>query len=71
MAELRQLRKDDHHRLRGVEAAVSQMIDAQRSARDAESRQYRRMANAIQMGSVVMAAALVALGVITILTHTG
>lgn len=71
VAELRQQRREDHHRLRNVESAVSQMIDAQRSAREAESRQYRRMASAIQMGGLAMAVAMVALTIVTVLAHSG
>lgn len=71
VAELRQQRKDDHHRLRSVETAVSQMIDAQKAARSQEQRQYRRMANAIQLGGLAMAMSMVALTIVTILIHVG
>lgn len=71
VAELRQLQRDDHHRLRTVEAAVKGMIDAQKAARDSEARQYRRVANAIQVGGLAMAAAMVALTIVTLLLHTG
>lgn len=70
VAELRQQRKEDHHRLRSVEAAVSQMIDAQRSARQSEARQYRRVATAIQVGGLAMAVAMVLLTIVTILVHS-
>lgn len=70
VAELRTQFKEDHHRLRTVESAVSQMLDMQKMARQAEARQYKRVANAIQLGGLVMAAAMVALTVVTILSHT-
>lgn len=70
VAELRQQRREDHHRLRNVETAVGQMIDAQKAARESESRQYRRMANAIQFGGLLMAAAMVVLAIVTALAHT-
>lgn len=47
------------------------MIDAQRSARESESRQYRRVANAIQIGGLAMAVAMVVLTVVTIIAHSG
>lgn len=71
MAELRQAQRDDHHRLRSVESAVSQMIDAQRSARESEARQYRRMANAVQLGGLAMAIAMVVLTIVTVVAHSG
>lgn len=69
VAELRAQRADDHHRLRSLEASVGKMLDAQKAARDSEARQYRRVANAIQFGGLLMAAAMVALTVVTILAH--
>ena len=69
VAELRQIRKDDHHRLRSVEAAVSQMIDAQKAARESESRQYRKMAASIQMGALSMSVAMVILSIVTFVVH--
>lgn len=71
VAELRQQRRDDHHRLRNVETAVTQMIDAQRSARDGEARQYRRLGTAVQVGGLAMASMMVVLAVVTILYHAG
>lgn len=71
VAELRQSHREDHHRLRSVESAVRQMIDAQRAARESESRQYRHMATAIQVGGLAMAVAMVILTVVTILAHSG
>jgi len=45
------------------------MIDAQREARQAEQRQYRRMGNKIALGGVAVAAAMVVLSIVTILIH--
>ena len=69
VAELRQQQRDDHHRLRNVETAVGQMIDAQRRAREGEARQYRRLATVIQVGSFIVALALAALTIVTALSH--
>lgn len=71
VAELRQSQREDHHRLRGVESSVRQMIDAQRAARESEASQYRRMATSIQVGGLAMAVAMVVLTVVTLLAHTG
>ena len=71
VAELRQLQRDDHHRLRTVEGSVTRMIDAQRLARESEARQYRRVASAVQWGGLATAAAMVALTIVTILIHIG
>lgn len=68
--ELRAAARDDHHRLRVLEGSVKRMLDAQKAARQAESNQYRRLAAAIQMGGLLMAAAMVALTVVTVLSHT-
>lgn len=69
VAELRREQREDHHRLRSVEAAVTQMIDAQRSARESEVRQYRRLGSAIQVGGLTMAIAMVVLTIVTIIAH--
>lgn len=69
VAELRQYRKEDHHRLRSVESAVTQMIDAQKTARQSEAHQYRRMAQSIQLGGLLISLAMVALAVVTIVLH--
>ena len=71
VAELRQAQREDHHRLRSVESAVKAMIDAQKAARESESRQYRHMATAIQVGGLGMAVAMVVLTVVTLLAHSG
>lgn len=69
VSELREQRREDHHRLRNVEYSVGQMIDAQKRARQGEERQYRRLATAIQIGSFALALALAALTIVTAVTH--
>lgn len=76
-ADLQELRKDardDHHRLREVEAAVLQMTTLQKEARREESSQYRRLELRVQWLSLAIAFAgfvlAVAIGVATYL-HAG
>ena len=69
VSELREQRREDHHRLRNVETSVGTMIDAQKRAREGEARQYRRLATAIQIGSFALALALAALTIVTAITH--
>lgn len=71
VAELRQQRREDHHRLRGVEAAVSQMLDAQKMARDSEQRQYRRLGNRIALCGVLVTFGLLILTAVTVAVHNG
>lgn len=71
VAELRTQRREDHHRLRNVEAAVTQMIDAQKDARAGELRQYRRLGLRVQYGGFAMALAMVVLTLVTIFIHHG
>lgn len=58
-------------RLHNLEGFAQAYLDIQRENRRQEDRQYRRLAQAIQFGGLVMAAALVALGIITIVLHAG
>lgn len=69
VSELRQLRREDHHRLRSVEASVSAMIEAQKLARAGEARQYRRMGNLIALGGLAVAVGMFALTIATIMIH--
>lgn len=69
VAELRQTRKEDHHRLRGVEAAVKTMIDAQQVARQSEAKQYRKLAASLQAGMLAMSVCIVVLTLVTLLAH--
>lgn len=54
VAELRREQREDHHRLRGVESSVKQMIDAQRDNRRGEERQYRRLELRVQVLTVAV-----------------
>lgn len=65
--ELRQAQRADHHLVRNVEAAVNGMVQATRDARRSEDKQYRRLEMRIQWGGLVMAAAMVFLGVVQLL----
>lgn len=59
VAELRQIHKEDHHRLRSVEAAVKGFIDAQSSAREAERRQYARLGSRLTIVGLLLTLAAV------------
>lgn len=67
--ELREQRKDDHHRLRSVESAVTALLDAQKAARESEARQYRQFGSRIQAGMLAMSACIVVLTIVTLLSH--
>jgi len=69
VAELRQQRKEDHHRLRNVEAAVMQFTDAQKLARESEQRQYRRLGTKIALGGLAIAVGMLILSIVTILAR--
>jgi hypothetical protein len=56
-------------RVRSLEDVAESFLAAQRLNRQKEERQYRRIANAVQLGSMLMAVALVALSLITLLTN--
>lgn len=60
IADIRQAARDDHHRLRDVEAAVALMLDAHKQARSAEEAQYRRLEMRLQWLT-----AAIALGTVT------
>jgi type VI protein secretion system component VasF len=64
LGELRQIRKDDHHRLRSVEASVSMMLEQQRDARKAEQRQYDRLVLWLQVAAVLVALLVGVAGVV-------
>jgi hypothetical protein len=69
LQELRKDARDDHHRLRTVEAAVLQMTTMQTAAREAEAAQYKRLELRVQWLSLAIAFAgfvlAVAIGVAT------
>lgn len=64
--DLRADQRADHHRLRGVEDAVKLMLEAQKTARRDEDRQYRRLELKIQWGGLAMAFAMAFLAVVQI-----
>lgn len=69
VAELREAQREDHHRLRSVESAVKQMIDAQQVNRRGEERQYRRLEVRVQVLTLAVGfAAIVSPIVVAILT---
>lgn len=60
MAELRQAQREDHHRLRSVEAAVQLMVDSQATNRRSEERQYRRLELRVQVLTLAVGFAAIA-----------
>lgn len=58
-------------RLHDLEGFASAYLDIQKNARRQEDRQYRRVANAVAIGGLAMAVAMVVLTIVTILYHTG
>jgi len=69
VADLRQQRRDDHHRLRSVEAAVTAMVDAQKAARESERRQYQRLGTKIAVGGLSISLGLLVLAAVTLAIH--
>lgn len=70
VSELRQIRKDDHHRLRSVESSVAMILEAQTLAREAEERHLARLGTQVALGGLAVAIAMVALTIATILINT-
>jgi hypothetical protein len=70
VTELRDTRKEDHHRLRSVEATVNLLLDAQQDARRAEARQYQRLELRIGVLTVVLAAAAVVVPIVVAVVAT-
>lgn len=69
--ELNGIRKEDHHRLRGVEASVSALLDVQREARKQEQHQYQRLVLWLQVAAVIGAIFAGAAGVLAVvLAHS-
>lgn len=58
-------------RLHNLEGFAQGVLDIQRENRRQEERQYRRIGNAIALGGLAMAAALVVLTAVTIIIHAG
>lgn len=69
VAELAEEQQRNRARLHNLEGFAAAYLDVQREHRRQEDRQYRRIANAIALGGLVMAAAMVALTLVTILAH--
>jgi hypothetical protein len=57
-------------RLHNLEGFAQAYLDTQKVNRRQEDNQYRRMGNRIALGGLVMAAAMVMLTVVTLLSHT-
>lgn len=68
--EVRMATREDHHRLRNVESAVSRMIDAQKAAREGEREQYRRLGIRMQVLTLVLAAAAVVVPIVVAILAT-
>ena len=71
VSDLREESMRHRKRLHDLEGFTKAYLSVQKEARREESNQYRRMANAIAIGGLAMAVAMVALTVATILLHTG
>jgi len=67
--ELRQAHREDHHRLRTLEASVQKLVDVAAAQREEARDNAAKIANAIQLGGLIMAVALVALSVVTVVLH--
>lgn len=57
-------------RLHNLEGFAQAYLDIQKTNRRQEDNQYRRMGNRIALAGVVMAAAMVVLTIVTVLSHT-
>ena len=69
LEEVRQAHREDHHRLRTLEASVQKLVDVAAAQREEARDNAAHIANAIQLGGLIMAIALVALSVVTIVIH--
>lgn len=67
--ELKTAVREYHHRLRGVEAAVALLVDAQKDARRGEANQYRRLELRVQWLSVSIAFAAILVSVVLTVIH--
>lgn len=68
--DLRAEQKDDHHRLRTVEATTAQLVDEQKRTQDRRDFQLRKLGVKIQWLTLVVALGSFALGVaIALLAH--
>lgn len=74
VADLADLRTEDNRtrtRLHNLEGFAQAYLETQKVHRRAEERQYRRLANAIGVGGVAMSFGMLALAVVTLITHVG
>lgn len=69
IADVRTAARDDHHRLRDVEAAVALMLEAHKEARRAEDKQYRRLELRIQVLTAIVGLAAVVSPLSVLLAH--
>jgi hypothetical protein len=60
-----------HNRIRELENAMLLLVEAQKNARAAENKQYRRLVLAIQVAGVLVALGMFALAVTVAVTHHG
>lgn len=65
--DLRDVRKEDHHRLREVEAATSKLVQAHKETQDRRDYQLRRLGVKIQWLTLAVAGGSFALGVVVAL----
>lgn len=67
--ELRGEHKEDHHRLRGLEATVAHLIDSEQDARRAAQAQLRRVEIRLQQLALAVAFAAVLVSVVLAIIH--
>ena len=67
--ELRDDHKDDHHRLRTLEAAVKKLVDASNDARRSEQNSMRRVEIRIQWLTASVALATVVVSILLAVIH--
>lgn len=69
IVEIRSAQRDDHHRLRDIEAAVNLLVESQKQARRAEETQYRRIELRLQALTAAVAFAGAIFPIVVIVTH--
>lgn len=69
LVELRDQRREDHHRLRSAEGAVALMVEAQKEARRGEAVQYRRLEIKLQWLALAVTFAGVLVTAVTVFVH--
>jgi hypothetical protein len=71
VAEIRQEQERSRDRLHRLEGVSASFLSWQKDAREKEDAQYRRLGNIIGLGGLLMSCGLVALAIITLITHVG